>query len=96
MPQKYRSPLNTGELHTLAALARKANHAIREDGVAPFYVAADGGDMTHPDAYIFMAWPFDHRPAANMARWIFEQTQIGAAEFLGATMDNADQPVEEE
>jgi len=94
MPKTYPSPFNSGELDTLAALARKANRAVERDGVAPFYCAADGGDRQQPDGWMFLAWPAMDRDAARMAARLFDALGVLAMEHLGAVMQVTDDPKE--
>jgi hypothetical protein len=86
MARKYKSPLNTGDLDSLTALAEKANRATLRDGLVPFYVAADGGDDDHPNGWIFLAWPAEFGPSRNMAQHLFADIRLLCDQYLGADM----------
>jgi hypothetical protein len=84
--EKRKSPLNTGDLDTLTALAAKVNRATLRDGVVPFYVSADGGDENHSDGWMFLAWPVNVGPSRFMAQRVFAAIGTLAEEYFNAEM----------
>jgi len=86
MPKTYKCPLSEAQMETLTRLAETANRATRYSGTAPLYLALDGGDDAHPDAWLFLSWPSEHEAAICVVRRLIDYIALLAQTELGAMM----------
>jgi len=56
--------------------------------VAPMYLSGDGGDASHPNAWLFLCWPAQHPRAARAGQMIINAIAQIAATELGAVMQS--------
>lgn len=93
MPKTYPSPLGSADLDKLTDLARKCNASATADGLAPMYCAADGGDASQPNGWLFVCWPAQNPAATRAGLRLFNALRRIAAEELGAMMHPTEQPL---
>lgn len=86
MPEIPPSPLSEADMNLLEAFAGKANARLRDSRFAPFYLALDPGDASHPNGYIFLCWPAHNHLSDECAQLIFEHIGDEVNNAFGAVM----------